>query len=544
MRFCFTLTVLLFAYSAFAQVNLSKGLAAYYPFDGDAKDESGNNNHPVYNNATLTSGHTGIPKTAMYFNGRNTYIKIPDAPSLNMKNKMSISLWVKPTGYYTGTCYNNMLIMKGNTDYLDGIYFIRFSDTYTGCDNPSTDQERFYATGVVAPTPFVKLGQWYHVVWTYDGYTARLYINCELKESKRISLTFTNDYDLYMGRMNDPQYPYWFNGSLDEVRIYNRALNTDEISALCKTNAKTPVPCIGVNKPDASFTLTLKDCNTATLQFKTAIKKDITSIRWAFGDGTVAKNTSPSHFYAKAGTYTVKAILTNNKGCSDTFSKKIRIEDLKTDFVFQEKGKPGEIEFRSTSNRAAYAWDFGNGNSAENESSKTISYNESGDYIVTMTARNAYGCTDTVQHNLHIELPLPPSQTETTIPETIIPQSFPVAQLPEQRENELQQVIQTKNDSLTISIYDNGVIDGDSVTIVFNNKIIAEHLLLGSQPVVFRIPVSKEKAANELLMYAENLGTIPPNTAMMVVTDGDKKYFVSISSTKKTNGVISFVLKE
>ena len=72
---------------------------------------------------------------------------------------------------------------------------------------------------------------------------------------------------------------------------------------------------------------------------------------------------------------------------------------------------------------------------------------------------------------------------------------------------------------------DNGVIDGDSVTIVFNNKIIAEHLLLGSQPVVFRIPVSKEKAANELLMYAENLGTIPPNTAMMVVTDGDKKVF-------------------
>ena len=54
MRFCFTLTVLFLHTLHLHKVNLSKGLAAYYPFDGDAKDESGNNNHPVYNNAPNT----------------------------------------------------------------------------------------------------------------------------------------------------------------------------------------------------------------------------------------------------------------------------------------------------------------------------------------------------------------------------------------------------------------------------------------------------------------------------------------------------------
>ena len=101
---------------------------------------------------TLTSGHTGIPKTAIKFQWQEHLYKKSRMPP-EYENKMSISPLVKPTGYYTGTCYNNMLIMKGNIDYLDGIYFIRFSDTYTGCDNPSTDQERFYTTGVVAPTP-------------------------------------------------------------------------------------------------------------------------------------------------------------------------------------------------------------------------------------------------------------------------------------------------------------------------------------------------------------------------------------------------------
>ena len=60
-----------------AQVNLSAGLAAYYPFTGNANDVSGNNN-PSFNNATLTTDRFGNPNSAYHFNGTNNYMQIPN----------------------------------------------------------------------------------------------------------------------------------------------------------------------------------------------------------------------------------------------------------------------------------------------------------------------------------------------------------------------------------------------------------------------------------------------------------------------------------
>jgi len=226
--------LLLLSSQCFGQVNLKLGLRLYLPFSGNAKDESGNNNNPVFNNASLTADRLGNAKSAYHFNGRNTYMKILNSQSINMGNKMSISLWVKPMGFYTGRCYNNMMLMKGDADYLPGNYSLRFSDVYTGCTAPTTKEERFYdAAGAVAATPLVKLNQWYNITVTYDGKTARLYINCELKASYPTSVSFINAYDLYIGHLNNDQYPYWLNGDLDEIRIYDRALNKEEILALC-----------------------------------------------------------------------------------------------------------------------------------------------------------------------------------------------------------------------------------------------------------------------------------------------------------------------
>jgi gliding motility-associated-like protein len=243
MRKSLFLLLLLFAFVfAQSQVNLNSGLRAYYPFTGNANDISGNNNNPVFNNAVLTADHNGNPNSAYHFNGTNSYMKVLNNSTLNMTNQMSIALWVKPTGWYTGSCYNNMMVMKGDNDNNPtGNYYIRFSDFYTGCTAPTTTQERFYGTGVTAPTPIVQLNQWYSVVWTYDGTTARIYVNCVLQQSFNISLTFTNAADLFLGHMNDPAFPYWLNGDLDEVRIYDRPLNQQEVNVLggCTTTNQT-----------------------------------------------------------------------------------------------------------------------------------------------------------------------------------------------------------------------------------------------------------------------------------------------------------------
>ena len=94
------------------------------------------------------------------------------------------------------------------------------------------------------------------------------------------------------------------------------------------------------------------------------------------------------------------------------------------------------------------------------------------------------------------------------------------------------------------AIADNGDIDGDSVTLIYNDKVITTHQRLSDKPITFTLKVDRGKCRNELVMYAENLGSIPPNTALMVIYDGKKRYELNISSTKNSNGVVAFALKE
>mgnify|MGYP000856692540 FL=1 len=119
-----------------AQVNLNQGLVAYYPFSGNANDMSINGNNPSLNTAVLTADRLGNPNSAYRFNGTNSQIVIPNSNSLNSminQNQISLCAWVRPLGYYTGTCYNKMILMKGVLDFDQGNYSLRFSDVQFGC---------------------------------------------------------------------------------------------------------------------------------------------------------------------------------------------------------------------------------------------------------------------------------------------------------------------------------------------------------------------------------------------------------------------------
>lgn len=233
--------LLVISQPVFAQVDLSLGLRAYYPFSGNANDASGNNNNPVFNNATPAPDRFGNPNSAYLFNGMDNYMRILNSPSLNMTNQMTICAWVKVNGFYQGTCHDNCILMKGNADLLAGNYLLRFSDNfYTNHQNclipvPDETHQTFFGYSSTNPVPnanpFVEKDRWYSLVWTYDGTNSRIYVNCELNREGTPSLSFTNSHDLYLGKMNHPSYPYWFNGVMDEIRIYNRVLNTDEINA-------------------------------------------------------------------------------------------------------------------------------------------------------------------------------------------------------------------------------------------------------------------------------------------------------------------------
>jgi hypothetical protein len=113
----------------------------------------------------------------------------------------------------------------------------------------------------------------------------------------------------------------------------------------------------------------------------------------------------------------------------------------------------------------------------------------------------------------------------------------------EKRTNTVLKTIEIQSESVVIDLYDNGEVDGDSISLFFNGKLVIARKKLTTQPLRLRIPQEELEAENELVMYAENLGVIPPNTALMVVTDGNKRYEVRITSDLQKSGTIRFLRK-
>lgn len=236
-----SLFVLIYNFS-YSQINLNNGLVGYYPFSGNANDVSGHGNNGVVNNATLTNDRYGNPNSAYLFDGSTSFIQIPNSNSFQFGSNISLVAVVKPTGFYSGKCHGNSIIFKGYGDPDPSLSILRFEDgqylNYNNCSMPVDPQhQNFYGQytyGAPGYTPYIVANQWYCVVYTYDGNVAKLYIDGQLKVSYNITgLNFNNSEDIFLGMANQPGFPYWFKGVLDEVRIYNRALNAQEVTSLC-----------------------------------------------------------------------------------------------------------------------------------------------------------------------------------------------------------------------------------------------------------------------------------------------------------------------
>lgn len=232
--------ILLFISSKiYAQVDLKKGLAAYYPFNGDAYDAAGNND-PSLAKVTYTTDRFGNANSACAFNGKSNYIRIPDHPSLALKTSFTLSAWVLVKDFYEGNCHGNRILMKGFADRDNGNYLLTFDDNhFTGgknCGGTKVDKKHqaFYSA-FIKPVAgkYVEKDKWYLLCFTYDGKKATLYVNDELAgEGEADNYNFSNDEDLFFGRLDNQNYPYWFNGLLDDVRIYNRVLSKEELTAI------------------------------------------------------------------------------------------------------------------------------------------------------------------------------------------------------------------------------------------------------------------------------------------------------------------------
>ena len=135
-------------------------------------------------------------------------------------------------------------------------------------------------------------------------------------------------------------------------------------------------------------------------------------------------------------------------------------------------------------------------------------------------------------------------ETQTQVTKPLLPSGIVSGNRYEKRNNTIIKTIEIENDIVKVDLYDNGEIDGDSISLFLNGKLLMARKKLTAQPISLTLSKDDLEESNDLVMYAENLGTIPPNTALMIVTDGKKRYEVRITSDLQKSGTIKFIKKE
>ena len=216
--------------SANAALNISgydfsqwQGLVAYYPFSGNANDASGNGNDGTPQGAVPTADRFGNSNSAYAFDGANDYIVCTD---MNLANTATISVWAYPVGLV------GSLVSKYNGQVVNcGYEFIYHNDNSLGLyahvgyvGDPNND---IFPSGMTMLT----LNSWSHCLLVLNNGEARIYLNGVLKYTQaNVNPTSQNHDNVLLGRSVGGGNV--FNGALDDIRIYNRALSPSEVQQL------------------------------------------------------------------------------------------------------------------------------------------------------------------------------------------------------------------------------------------------------------------------------------------------------------------------
>ncbi len=110
----------------------------------------------------------------------------------------------------------------------------------------------------------------------------------------------------------------------------------------------------------------------------------------------------------------------------------------------------------------------------------------------------------------------------------------------EQRKNVEQSKIDVHVKTINLKVYDNAIVDGDTVSILYNGRLLLTHQLLSEKAIEINLELDEGQTRHEIVLFAENLGSIPPNTALIIVTAGEKRYELFASASLEENAVLVF----
>ena len=289
--------------------SITSGLVAYYPFNGNANDSSGNGNSATVNGATPASDRFGNQSSAYSFDGINDYIRL--SKPLTTSDNFTWSLWFAPSTIVS----SGMLMDQGGNPGATQVTPTLSILANSGVMNFNSSEPGYYGGDISSTTSNWQQGQWYHVVVVDDAINNRrtMFVNGVQEGTSTPKKPFgTLMPNFYIGA--NPAYnDYSFNGKIDDVRIYNRALSATEIQMLY--TEPNPGPSVTVPGTPTSVTA-IAGIAQATVSFNVPSSNGGTSITGY----TVTSSPSGGVDSNAGSTATTHTITSLTNGVSYTFT--------------------------------------------------------------------------------------------------------------------------------------------------------------------------------------------------------------------------------
>ena len=247
----------------------TNGLVGYWPFNGNANDESGNGNNGSLQNGVLITDDRLLNLNSAYdFDGIDDQIEVNHSTSISPNQYVSVNVWIYPRAYED----NKHCVSKGS--------HINYTYRSYGIQGPeSNEKARFFVSNGsveegISTSSNLTLNQWHQITGVYDGASLKIYVNGLLDNQMNFSGSINqNTEPLLFGSHKYYAFAdYWFNGKIDDIGIWNRALTQQEITDLyngCQLSVNTQPTnqTINVNN-NAQFVVSSSDPGS-TYQWQT-----------------------------------------------------------------------------------------------------------------------------------------------------------------------------------------------------------------------------------------------------------------------------------
>ncbi len=376
MKKILTISILAFSMNAFCQIP-TNGLVAHYPFDGNANDLTGNGNNGTVSGAVLSNDRFGNPNSAYSFNP-NDYIEVVDNSQFDFQalNEMSISFWMKAP-INTPTTEVHIPISKQTGTGISQLGWNTFIEDGSGkmgmvVKNGTTGTQGYYQT----PNTGFLNDAWHHVTFTFSNGTTKIYIdNVLLSVSTTSSVIIGNNAgNLRFGHVEWASL-YSYLGLLDDILIYNRALNSAEVNGIYN----------GCTNPTATITAQSATtiCSGNSVNLIANVGTGFT-YQWYKDGSIISGQTSISYSASQSGDYTVNVI---DGSCSALSSPVAVVVNQTPNNNVSLSGATtfcsGNSVTITTNGTGSYLWSNG-------ATTNSITVNQNGNYSVVVSAN---GCS-------------------------------------------------------------------------------------------------------------------------------------------------------